>query len=245
MNRYVAMVTGILLGAIVTVGMGALVWWLADYHPPLPARVVQAASGAPSGITHHVYLTLQTFPNSPDANPQWEAEHHYQLLRAGAPVIDPHQDWVTYGPSAALRVPAHSEVTITIYQYDSGLSLLNQFYSNVRGTIGNTMTVDGKAMTAIPTDQVSHTFTIHGRDPTGQPYLFVSVPLMKLPDDVVSAGKDNGFPSNPHVIQFSFYVQGPGHYVWQCEYPCGNRFDGFGGAMSTNGYMNGTFDVVG
>jgi hypothetical protein len=33
--------------------------------------------------------------------------------------------------------------------------------------------------------------------------------------------------------------------VWQCEYPCGTSYNGFGGPMSTNGYMNGTFTVAG
>lgn len=244
MNKYVAMVAGILIGAAFVVGFGALLWYLQDYQPPLPTRV-EAASGGPNGqIKHHVYLTLQTFPNSPDLNPQWEAEHHYHLMRVGAPVTDPHDDWVTYGPSTTLQVPAYSEVTMTIYQYDSGITLLNQFYSSIRGTIGNTATIDGKTVTGVAADQVAHTFTIHSTAPEGQPYLFVSVPLPRLPDDDVSAGKDNGFVADPHVITFSFYVTAPGHYVWQCEYPCGNMYNGFGGAMSTNGYMNGTFDVV-
>jgi hypothetical protein len=29
------------------------------------------------------------------------------------------------------------------------------------------------------------------------------------------------FVPHPHVITFSFDVYGPGHYVWQCDYPCG------------------------
>ncbi len=106
------------------------------------------------------------------------------------------------------------------------------------------MTLDGKKMGGISSDQVAHTFTIHGVEPQGQPYLFVSIPLARLPDNVVSAGTDNGFPPHPHVITFSFYVAGPGQYVWQCEYPCGSTYNSFGGAMSTNGYMNGTFDVT-
>lgn len=253
MNRYVAMVIGVLAGSLVTAGVGAFLWWLQDYQPPLPTRV-EAATGAPAGLTvkQHVFLTLQTFPQSPDETPDWEAAHNYKLMRVGAPVIDPHDDWVTYGPSTTLKVPAYSEVTMTIYQYDSGETLLNQFYSYVRGVtatpggpINNTMMVDGKTVNAVAADQVAHTFTIHASDPSGQPYLFVNVPLPHLPDDVVSAGADHGLPPNPHKVEFTFYVQGPGHYVWQCFYPCGTGYNGFGGPMSQNGYMNGTFDVIG
>jgi hypothetical protein len=31
--------------------------------------------------------------------------------------------------------------------------------------------------------------------------------------------------------------------VWNCEYPCGSEYAGFGGAMSTQGYMDGTLTV--
>jgi heme/copper-type cytochrome/quinol oxidase subunit 2 len=36
----------------------------------------------------------------------------------------------------------------------------------------------------------------------------------------------------------------PGHYIWQCFDPCGSGFNGFGGPMSTKGYMSGTINVV-
>lgn len=231
----------------ITVGTGAVLYALSDYQPALNASASGSTTTAPTGKpVKQVNLTLQTFPQSPDSLPQWEAEHHYALQRnTSIPVIDPHLDWVTYGPSSNLVVPAYSKVTITIKQYDSGVSLLNDFYSNVRGTIGNTMTVDGKTgISHLNPTLVAHTFTIHGIPSNKQPWLFVSVPLERLSNSDVNAGVDNGLPKDPHIIKFSFYVYGPGHYVWQCEYPCGNGYDGFGGAMSTHGYMNGTFTVV-
>jgi hypothetical protein len=51
-------------------------------------------------------------------------------------------------------------------------------------------------------------------------------------------------PLKPVITEFSFVTQGPGHYIWQCIDPCGSGFDGFGGPMSTKGYMSGTIDVV-
>lgn len=245
LNKYAAAILLVLFGAGIVAGTGAVLNVLANYQTPQQAKAA-AATGLPPGIKHHVYLHLDTFPQNPDSLPAWEAEHHYRIQQNDAiPAVDGrHLDWVAYGPTTNLVAPAYSEVTITIRQYDSGLSLLNDFYANVRGTIGNTMTVDGKTMSSIPTDHVSHTFTIHGIPSDQQPWLFVNVPLMKMPDDAVSAGADNGLVPNPHVITFSFYVYGPGHYVWQCEYPCGTGYNGFGGPMSTNGYMNGTFTVV-
>lgn len=245
MNKYLAALIFVLIGGGAVVLTGAVLNKLAVYQQPLHAQAQGSASG-PSGTVKHVSIALQTFPQSPDSLPQWEAEHHYKLIRpAGVPVIDKHLDWVTYGPTANIVVPANSEVTITITNYDSGGSLLNDFYANVRGTINNQVTVNGQTATHVADDNVSHTFTIHGDPSVQQPWLFVNVPVVKDFDNDVNAGKDNGLVPNPIVEQFSFYVGGPGHYVWQCEYPCGNYYNGFGGPMSTNGYMNGTFDVVG
>lgn len=243
-GKYIVMIVVVIIGAAIVAGTGAILNVLSDYQQPQQAAANGTTTG-PSGTTKHVYLTLQTFPQSPDSLPAWETEHHYSLVRnRDIPVFEPHLDWVTYGPTANLTVPAYSEVTITIQNYDSGLALLNDFYSHVRGTIGNTMTVNGKPMSSVPDDDVSHTFTIHGIPSDKQPWIFVNVPVVKNSDDAVSAGADNGLVPNPEIIQFSFFVGGPGHYVWQCEYPCGTYYDGFGGPMSTNGYMNGTFDVV-
>lgn len=243
-GKYVVMLLVVIIGAAIVAGTGAILNVLADYQQPQQAAVKGTAPG-PTGTSKHVYLTLQTFPQSPDSLPQWSAEHHYSLVRnRQIPVFEPHLDWVTYGPTANLTVPAYSLVTITIQNYDGGTALLNDFYSQVRGTIGNTMTVDGKTVTGIADDDVSHTFTIHGIPSDQQPWLFVNVPLAQEPEAIERAGADNGLPPNPITTVFSFYVGAPGHYIWQCEYPCGTYYNGFGGPMSTNGYMNGTFDVV-
>lgn len=235
-GKYFTAILVLIIGAGATVAAAAALYVLQVKQYPIHAQAASASQ--------HVNLTLQTFPQSPDSLPQWEQEHHYKILENHAiPVENPHLDWVMYGPSTNLVVPANSTVTMTIYQYDSGGSLLNNFYTNVRGTVGNTMTVDGKTLSSIPADQVGHTFTIHGIPSDKQPWLFVNVPLEKMSDDAVNAGTDNGLVPNPHKIVFTFKVGGPGHYVWNCEYPCGSYFNGFGGAMSTNGFMNGTFTV--
>jgi len=241
-NKYLTTALFLLIFGVGTVGgAAAILNALQEYQSPQHAAAASMVQ-TPHGAMKHVYLSLDTFPNFP--SDAWLTEHHYHYARNPRVPVDTRPSWVLYGPTPNLVVPAHSEVTITIRQYDSGISLLNNFYSHVQGTVGNTMTLDGKKMGGIASDQVAHTFTIHGVEPQGQPYLFVSIPLARLPDNVVSAGTDNGFPPHPHVITFSFYVTSPGKYVWQCEYPCGSTYNSFGGAMSTNGYMNGTFDVT-
>ena len=43
-----------------------------------------------------------------------------------------------------------------------------------------------------------------------------------------------------------FITGGPGEYIWNCEYPCGDgTIAKFGAAMSTMGYMSGHFTVKG
>ena len=69
------------------------------------------------------------------------------------------------------------------------------------------------------------------------------MPLPAVPDDA-PVGAD-GYPA-PHVVTFSFVTRGPGSYVWQCEFPCGDgTYAKFGGPMSQQSYMSGTITVTG
>jgi hypothetical protein len=194
-------------------------------------------------------------------NPEWEQEHNYQLQRPDTPTLnsqsESQDDWVTYGPTTTLTVPAHSVVTMTIENYDGYTPLLNPFYAvpqettDGNGVLTNTIQVatdpnsDFTTVNKVDPEQVSHTFTIHSiANQKDQPWLYVSVPITGVPDARMDEGVDNGFPL-PVVTKFSFVVGGPGTYIWQCFDPCGSNYDGFGGPMSTKGYMSGTFTVVG
>jgi hypothetical protein len=153
-----------------------------------------------------------------------------------------HPDYVTYGPVTNFEVPAHSVITITVTNYDSGGSLNNDYFSHVRGTIDGSATLNGARITQISTDAVGHTFTIHGLA-VKQDELFVSVPMQKVEDADVP---DTGYTTKPMVTTFTFITGGPGEYVWNCEYPCGDgSIANFGHAMSTMGYMSGHFTVKG
>lgn len=165
----------------------------------------------------------------------------------------PHPDWVTYCPSTTIKVPAHSTVTMTIYQYDSATTLHNAFFDTVRGTVRNTMTVNGKPMTRLSPDAAGHTFTIQTPPNANEYQLFVSVPLLGVSSSAPNSVTINGsqYPK-PNVIVFRFVTGGPGKYVWHCYIPCGTGLAGdglggqnnFGGPMGTTGYMAGTLTVT-
>jgi hypothetical protein len=156
-------------------------------------------------------------------------------------------DYVQYGPSTHLVLPAHTYVTITIHAYDSGEHLNNPYFGKVVGTIGGAMNIDGVEVTNIPSDNVEHTFTLHGIPSTSQDPLFVNIPLPQVKTN--DAGDflpttDPGTNFKGHTVTFSFITGGAGDYVWNCEYPCGDgSYAKFGAAMSAYGYMSGKVTV--
>lgn len=157
------------------------------------------------------------------------------------------KDYVQYGPSTHLILPAHTYVTMTIHAYDGGEQLNNPFFGKVLGTVGGTINIDGVDVSAVPSDNVQHTWTLHGIPSASQDPLFVNVPLPQVKVD----DKDNFLPTNDpgthnkgHTVTFSFITGGAGNYVWNCEYPCGDgSYAKFGAAMSAYGYMSGKVTV--
>ena len=179
------------------------------------------------GVLPHAYLNLETWPDS------LAGEHGSD---GGA-----HPDWVSYGPSTNLFVPAHSYVTVTIRQYDTGGRITNPYFATSHGTVGGTIKVDGKTVRGINPNSVGHTFTLRAA-PTNQTPLFVSVPLPAVADSAPVV-KGTNYPA-PHTVQFSFITGSRGDYVWNCEFPCGDGYyASFGGPMGTRGYMSGTLTV--
>jgi hypothetical protein len=176
-------------------------------------------------------------------------------------------DWVTYytqDPSnknwvhtTLFSVPAHTKVNVTIYGYDGCTPLRNNYFSQVQGTIGGTVTVSqfnpkGKEYVTNDTTSVinswancnvGHTFAI--------PALGIYVPVAS-PNAQDSAnnlcGSSPCTPSgNPYALEtFSFMSPSQtGAFRWQCLIPCGGGFlDGNGGPMQTLGWMAGFMYVV-
>jgi hypothetical protein len=195
--------------------------YVADFLASTPST--QAAPPAPGGAR----LTLQTvasFGHAPD--PDWVS----YLSRDG------RGHW---HHSTVFQVPAHSLVHVTIYQYDTATGLRNPFWSQVRGTVGGMMAVDGKSMRALPPDDASHTFAV--------PDLGVSVPLKGVADDAKNqCSVAPCTPAQAHTtITFAFRTGKPGTFRWQCFVPCAASFVwGNGGPMQTIGWMDGQLKVV-
>ncbi|HEV2981754.1 MAG TPA: hypothetical protein VGX51_10005 [Solirubrobacteraceae bacterium] len=162
---------------------------------------------------------------------------------------DPHNTWVSfYAVNATASewrhdttfvVPANSLVHVTIYQFDSASGLRNAFISQVSGTVGGVMSLDGKPTSSIPPEEASHAFAI--------PQLGLSVPLEGVEEEAKNACEQApcSLANAHHTISFVFRTPGKGLYRWQCFIPCAAGYiQGFGGPMQTVGYMDGYLKVV-
>jgi hypothetical protein len=233
----IAVTTAIVIGVIYAVGVASHIQ---------PTVAASAEGGNVSGYKH-VSIKLGTFPASPYEDPDWVAAHGHDYGQP-APAGD-NQNWVTYWPTTNVSVPAHALVTVTIENWDGATPLLNPYYAVPHGVYDDSgqttsnISVDGKPVSSVDPGNVSHTFTVHSVVQKGQPWLFVSVPVTAVSDSAKTDAA--GFPLQPVVTQFSFITPDvPGDYIWQCFDPCGSAFNGFGGPMSTKGYMSGTLTVV-
>ena len=225
-SRIVTLLIVLVLGAGATTGIAAFA--INDRND---SRYLSATPNGtmdtPQGNLPHYTLDLGVYPDSMFGG---------HGKNGGA-----NPDWVSYGPVTNFKVPAHSVITITIKQYDSGEVLNNDWFADVHGTMDGTMTLNGQQVNHVDPEHVGHTFTVHGLSGQNSP-LLVSVPLPAVPEEKMP---DSGYTSEPNVITFTFVTGDEGDYVWNCEYPCGDgTIKKFGGVMSSNGYMSGHFKVV-
>jgi len=225
-KRLLSAITFLALGIMVVAGVGfALHTASQSPQAKLYATVNGTADVAGVGTLKHAFITENVWPDDPTA------------VAHGAKPDRKHL-WPFYGPANHLVLPAHSLVTMTLNVYDSGEHLNHDYFAKVVGTVGSSMTVDGQPVTQLAPDGVQHTFTLHGLPTSTQDPLFVNVPLPKMSDAEITAGKY-------HVVKFDFVTGGAGEYVWNCEYPCGDgTYAKFGAVMGAQGYMSGKVSVV-
>ena len=118
---------------------------------------------------------------------------------------------------------------MTIDQQDGSSGLRNEYFSLVRGTINDEMTVNGKVMTAL--------------DPTLGPGTPSPSPTS------ASAFRSRASPTTRRRApeRGAVRLRGAGHeglYRWQCFVPCAaGTLYGNGGPMQTLGYMAGELQV--
>jgi hypothetical protein len=141
--------------------------------------------------------------------------------------------------STVYKVPAHAIVHVTVYQFDGDSGLRNPFLSQVHGTVGNSMKVNGTRMVSIDPEEASHTFAV--------PQIGLIVPLKGVPDEAENQCEEGpcSLKQAHETITFTIHTGKPGRYRWQCFVPCAAGFlTGFGGPMQTIGYMDGFLEVV-
>lgn len=220
------------MGAVLVsfaVGIGLILFGIFGYLRSSPPTVAATPSSSGSGS---VNLVLQI---------------------DGAVGVGPHPSWVGYWAkdsagqwkqTTLFQLPAHTKVNVTVYEYDSGGALRNPLWAHVRGTVGNTVNLDGKTESIVNPDSntgngIAHTFAV--------PALGIVVPFYGVTGNEKNFC-DNG-PCNQSqahtVTKFTFETGNPGKYRWQCFVPCGLGYlEGNGGPMTTVGYMGGFLKVV-
>ena len=176
-------------------------------------------------------------------------------------------DWVSYfvqdpttknwEHTTLFSVPANSLIHMTIYGFDGCTPLRNNYFSQVQGTVGGSVTVsqfDPKGKEYVTDDttslinswsdcNVAHTFAI----PTLGVYVPVASPNAQLSANNLCGTSPCTTSGNPYSVEtFEFHSPSVGgQYRWQCLIPCGGGYvDGNGGPMATLGYMMGEMDVV-
>jgi len=239
------------IGTLITVAIAIIVVggsaWLIHLNEPQPATKVAQAAGTmktPQGDLPHYTLDLSVYPNANTADCAGGPTLGETIP---GPVSGIGQVFAQKCPpfwwdSTSLELPAHSAITITVHQYDGSTPVNSDYFADVHGTIDGKASYNGEAKTGIKPADVAHTFTIHQYPQAGQPYFFVSVPMRAVPSNAKPESGSN-YPK-AEVIEFTFITGDPGSYIWNCEDPCGNAYQGFGGVMMQRGWMAGTVEVV-
>ena len=237
MKRLLFTLVTVIVGVLV-VGGSVVALNRAQAEPAYVEATVDGTAQTPQGTLPHAKLELSIIPQTSAKYPGPAGAVNASIENNG---VTQSEGWPFYWPSTSLKVPAHSLVTITVKQYDTAGTPWNDFWADVHGTVDGTATFNGKAMTGIDPNLVAHTFTIHQYPENGQPTVFLSVPMTGVAQNA-KTGAD-GLPE-PQIIEFSFITGEPGEYVWNCEDPCGDAYQNFGGVMQARGWMSGKISVV-
>ena len=212
-------------------------------------------------VVYFVFF-LEQNPPAVAAAPDGPGAVSLTLQTVGSYGNHPFPDWVSYmvkdpdghwKHSTIYKLPAHTLVHVTVYQFDSQTGLRNPFIAQIRGTVGGVADYTdvgqtGKnsglpayqdtALSVLPPAEAAHTFTV--------PDIDLSVPLVGISNATSNICSVAPCPMHfAHTtITFSFRTPKAGTYRWQCFVPCGGGYvDGNGGPMGTPGYMMGQMEV--
>ena len=251
----------------------------------LPARVTTLVIAFLAVVAGGIFFALHYIGTQPPVEDYTSFASNGQvnvtLMTAAQTTVTDKPDWVTYfikNPSTGqfvhttyFKVPANTQVNVTILGYDGCTPLRNPVWGQVTGTfipgtseknVENVAFVNISAphnkTTSLPakpistfdswgTCSVQHTFAIPG--------LGLNVPVASITDYNDNSNNlcgtspctaANADATAPHtVVTFSFRTPKTGGiFRWQCFVPCGLGYvDGNGGPMGTPGYMMGQMEV--
>ncbi len=129
---------------------------------------------------------------------------------------------------ADFTVPAHTTIECEIRCFDDGPATVPAGYEKVKGTVGGTMTV-APLVNQLPSAKQQ---TVHAIDPKN------------VSHTITMADTGLNIPIPPlSVVRVRFDSGAPGTHGWQCMAACGTGTGGWGGPMSTSGWMKGTMTV--
>lgn len=227
MKRMLAALVAVVAGVIF---VGGVAWYAsaAGAEPPVLVATAEGTKTTADGRSlPHSSLELAVYPQA--------------ATGAEGQPDGPDQNWPFFSPSTTLQVPANSLVTVRLKMYDGSTPPYNPFLAKVIGTVDGKVRVDGKEHKELKVANVAHSFVVRQVPEANQPEFFLQVPLHGVPPKAKNLA--NGYPK-PMEIEFTFETGDPGSYIWNCEVPCGDRYQWFGGPMSERGFMAGTFEVV-
>lgn len=133
----------------------------------------------------------------------------------------------TLKSSADITVPANQSITLSIYNFDNGTCNMTSLNNVLTGTVSNEMFMipesqTGTYVSSIPLNKFSFSFTV----------------LNKLNSVMINIPIE---PSSLITTTIMFPISGNFH--WQCFVPRGFGPSGWGGAMETPGWLEGTVVV--
>lgn len=190
-------------------------------------NVASASSQNAGGSTSGVYAMTLVITTNNIYNQTIQDQPAYYLLENG-----------TLQSSAVLNIPTGKTVSLTIINYDDGPADVASQYANVVGTTNNQISIvnntnvnssqdsnginvsGGAVVSQVPASNIAHTFTVFSGS-----NVVLNIPLP------------------PSSVVHATFTLNSGSYTWQCEAACGSGSSGWGGAMSTPGWMTGTLEV--
>ena len=239
----------------------------------LPARVTTLVIAFLAVVAGGIFVAFHYIGSQPPTVDYTSVASNGQvnvtLMTTPQTTVTDKPDWVSYfikNPSTGqfvhttyFKVPADTQVNITVLGYDGCTPLRNPLWGKVTGTAGNVEVVryyNGKAYSAPQAISllnswadcsVQHTFAIPGLGlnvPVASPNTVAENNALCGTSPCVANTADQALA--PHtVVRFSFKTpKAGGTFRWQCFVPCGGGFvDGNGGPMATVGYMMGQMEV--